>query len=57
MQAFHEALSNMDLLDLGFRGNLITWHNGRKRTTATGERLDRVVGNLALKASFLHLVV
>jgi hypothetical protein len=42
MQAFHDALSDCELEDLGYSGNIFTWKRGRIR-----ERLDRAVANEA----------
>jgi hypothetical protein len=40
MQAFQESLSDCNLEDLGYSGEVFTWKRGRIR-----ERLDRAVSN------------
>ena len=40
MQAFRDALTDCELEDLGFTGEIFTWKRGRIR-----ERLDRAVAN------------
>ena len=55
MHNFHNALDSCDLNDLGYIGDLFTWHRGNMRS-----RLDRVVGNLSWSqmhadAAVIHL--
>lgn len=45
MTAFRETLTQCELLDLGARGPLYTWNNGKEGEAFTQERLDRVVAN------------
>jgi hypothetical protein len=40
LQAFHDALSDCELVDMGYIGDLFTWHWGK-----IWERLDRAVAN------------
>jgi endonuclease/exonuclease/phosphatase family metal-dependent hydrolase len=42
MQAFRDALTDCELEDLGYSGNIFTWKRGRIR-----ERLDRAIANEA----------
>lgn len=42
MQAFRETLLHCGLVDLGFRGNMFTWNNGRPGGAFVQERLDKV---------------
>jgi hypothetical protein len=41
MQAFHDALIDCELFDMGFSGDSFTWQRGKVR-----ERLDRGVTNV-----------
>lgn len=41
LQAFHDVLSECELQDMGFTGDLYTWQRGQIR-----ERLDRAVANI-----------
>lgn len=47
MQAFHDALVDCDLSDMGYEGDLFTWQRGKMR-----ERLDRGVVNAAWSQFF-----
>jgi hypothetical protein len=40
LQAFHDALDDCALVDMGFTGDMFTWQRGKIR-----ERLDRGVAN------------
>ena len=40
LQAFHDALDDCELTDIGYIGDIYTWHRGKIR-----ERLDRGVAN------------
>lgn len=42
LQAFHDALSECGLSDMGYEGDMFTWQRGKIR-----ERLDRGVTNVA----------
>ncbi|XP_062104157.1 uncharacterized protein LOC133815319 [Humulus lupulus] len=46
MRNFKQALSDCDLVDLGFSGPKFTWCNRHKDSTFTQVRLDRMLGNL-----------
>lgn len=45
MSAFKSALETNGLVDLGWRGQKLTWSNRHSDETLTMERLDRVVAN------------
>lgn len=45
MDAFHEAMDDCAVKDLGFKGNKFTWQRGNSPTTLIRERLDRMLAN------------
>jgi hypothetical protein len=52
IQDFHRALDDCDLSDLGYVGDIYTWHRGNMRS-----RLDRAVGNLTWNQMYLDAAV
>ena len=46
MQQFWAALLHRGLVDLGFKGNLLTWTNGRTEDDFVQERLDRACATI-----------
>jgi hypothetical protein len=52
MQAFHQALEDSGLTDLGFTEPKFTWCNGRSGEDFTRERLDRAVANMGWNELF-----
>ena len=46
MQQFRVALLHYGLVDLGFKGNLFTWTNGRTEDDFVQERLDRAYATI-----------
>ena len=57
MQDFREALLFCGLVDLGFKGNIFTWDNGRGGNELVQERLDRAYANYEWRAIFPHAKV
>lgn len=57
MDNFRVALSDCNLRDLGFRGDIFTWCNRRPGLTRVFERLDRFLGNDAFHDLFPHFQV
>lgn len=57
MQNFREALFFCGLADLGFKGNIFTWDNGRLSEDLVQERLDRAYTNCEWRAIFPHAKV
>jgi endonuclease/exonuclease/phosphatase family metal-dependent hydrolase len=47
LQAFHDALNDCALADMGYTGDIFTWHRGKMR-----ERLDRGVVNAQWRNMF-----
>lgn len=54
---FVHCINTCQLVDLGFKGSIYTWWNGRSDTTCIFKRLDRCLGNQALQISFPNLEV
>ena len=46
MQQFRVAVLHCGLVDLGFKGNLFTWTNGRTEDDFVQERLDRAYATI-----------
>ena len=57
MQDFREVLLFCGLVDLGFKGNIFTWDNGRLGDELVQERLDRACANCEWRAIFPHAKV
>ena len=57
MEAFHNALLHCGLIDLGYRGNIFTWQNGRPGDAFVQERLDKACATLDWRERFPHAVV
>ncbi|XP_050249321.1 uncharacterized protein LOC126696682 [Quercus robur] len=57
MEAFRNALLHCGLIDLGYRGNIFTWQNGRPGDAFVQERLDRACATLDWRERFPHVVV
>ena len=54
VQDFRTALLHCCLADLGFRGNLFTWNNGRERDAYVQERLDKACTTTEWRDKFPH---
>ena len=57
MQDFRKALLFYGLADLGFKGNIFTWDNGKLGEDLVQERLDRTYANCEWRAIFPHAKV
>ena len=53
MEAFRSTLLHYGLIDLGYRGNIFTWRNGRLGDAFDQERLDRAYATLDWRI-YLH---
>lgn len=55
---FKQALEDCDLSDLGFIGDVYTWHNNQHNSDDyIKERLDRAIANGGWRARFSHVAV
>ena len=57
MQVFREALLYCGLVDLGFKGNIFMWNNGRVGIEFVRERIDRAGAALEWRELFPHVEV
>ncbi|XP_075074644.1 uncharacterized protein LOC142162219 [Nicotiana tabacum] len=46
---FRHCINTCNLFDLGFKGNIYTWWNGRAEEDCIFKRLDRCLGNMELQ--------
>ncbi|XP_009790176.1 uncharacterized protein LOC107776673 [Nicotiana tabacum] len=54
---FGQCINTFNLNDLGFKGSIFTWWNGRGEEDSIFTRLDRVLGNMELQQLFPGLEV
>ncbi|XP_060202652.1 uncharacterized protein LOC132631070 [Lycium barbarum] len=58
VEDFRHCIQTCNLSDLGYRGSIFTWWNGRAADECVFKRLDRCLGNFELQqhADFLQVV-
>ncbi|XP_019248338.1 PREDICTED: uncharacterized protein LOC109227594 [Nicotiana attenuata] len=49
---FRHCINTCNLTDLGFKGSIFTWWNGRSEDDCIFKRLDRCLGNMELQQTF-----
>ncbi|XP_019257599.1 PREDICTED: uncharacterized protein LOC109235801 [Nicotiana attenuata] len=54
---FRHCINTCHLTDLGFKGSIYTWWNGRSEENCIFKRLDRCLGNMELQQTFPGLEV
>ncbi|XP_016457905.2 uncharacterized protein LOC107781683 [Nicotiana tabacum] len=54
---FRHCINTCNLTDLGFKGNIFTWWNGRSEEDCIFKRLDRCFGNNELQQTFPGLEI
>ncbi|XP_019251026.1 PREDICTED: uncharacterized protein LOC109229940 [Nicotiana attenuata] len=54
---FRHCINTCNLTDLGFKGSIFTWWNGRSEDDCIFNRLDRCLGNMELQQSFPGLEI
>ncbi|XP_019242042.1 PREDICTED: uncharacterized protein LOC109222093, partial [Nicotiana attenuata] len=54
---FRHCINTCNLSDLGFKGSIFTWWNGRSEDDCIFKRLDRCFGNIELQQTFPGLEV
>lgn len=57
MEAFHEALEDCNLGDLGYQGSRFTWSNKCQDESFTRERLDKAYANRGWNDFYNNVVV
>ncbi|XP_019242361.1 PREDICTED: uncharacterized protein LOC109222455, partial [Nicotiana attenuata] len=54
---FRHCINTCNLADLGFKGSIYTWWNGRSEEDCIFKRLDRCLGNMELQQTFPGLEI
>ncbi|XP_075111897.1 uncharacterized protein LOC142182015 [Nicotiana tabacum] len=54
---FRHCITTCNLFDLGFKGSIFTWWNGRAEEDCIIKRLDRCLGNMELQQLWLGLEI
>ncbi|XP_019232504.1 PREDICTED: uncharacterized protein LOC109213198 [Nicotiana attenuata] len=54
---FRHCINTCNLTDLGFKGSIYTWWNGRSEEDCIFKRLDRCFGNIELQQTFPGLEI
>nr|XP_016449536.1 PREDICTED: uncharacterized protein LOC107774498 [Nicotiana tabacum] len=54
---FRHCINTCNLTDLGFKGSIYTWWNGRSEEDCNFKRLDRCLGNIEFQQTFPGLEV
>ncbi|XP_060200473.1 uncharacterized protein LOC132628728 [Lycium barbarum] len=57
VEDFRHCIQTCNLSDLGYKGSIFTWWNGRAADECVFKRLDRCLGNFELQQQFLGLEV